>query len=456
MFRFYVLVIVAVTQMNTVALAQTMDTLRVAPQFATDSVQSFARDPAIWIHPDAPGQSLILGTDIGTYPNGGLFVWNLDGSQQQRITISHPRQVDVAYDFLLDGELVDIAVVAMRDHDELWVYKIDPQTRQLEDVTSAAFIETLISPFGLALYRRPADGELFAFVSNQDEFAPNQVQQLRLHDDGSGKVGGTQVRILSGLADNASAITVDAALGYVYFAEDSAGVSKYFANPDDGDQRLTTFATDDGITGSRAGIALYACSDSAGYILVSSPADETILVYERNGDAEPHSHALVAGIKNPSGHGEGLDITNRNLNGQFSQGMLIWHDQPGNRFQLFAWEQVAQNSLNVCIDGVPTSVDLGSHTPPGRFQLQQNYPNPFNPGTRIDFQLSEAGKVKLTIFNLLGEEVRTLLNQAMPAGTHSLAWDGIDNTGSPAASGVYIYEIKSDTFSESRRMVLSR
>ncbi|MBN2090250.1 T9SS type A sorting domain-containing protein [candidate division KSB1 bacterium] len=88
------------------------------------------------------------------------------------------------------------------------------------------------------------------------------------------------------------------------------------------------------------------------------------------------------------------------------------------------------------------------------FQLAQNYPNPFNPTTNISFALAEKGQTQLSIFNLAGQQIRTLVNAELPAGSHSVAWDGKDANYQAVPSGIYFYKIVTNNMSETRRMVL--
>lgn len=93
---------------------------------------------------------------------------------------------------------------------------------------------------------------------------------------------------------------------------------------------------------------------------------------------------------------------------------------------------------------------------PSRFALAQNYPNPFNPTTIIRFDLPEAGEVDLTIFNSLGERVKTLASGKRPAGTHTVTWNGRNNDGEPVGSGIYFLKINAAGFQATRKMVLIR
>ncbi len=96
------------------------------------------------------------------------------------------------------------------------------------------------------------------------------------------------------------------------------------------------------------------------------------------------------------------------------------------------------------------------HSLPTEFALEQNYPNPFNPETEIRFALPEANQVALKIFNLLGAEVRTLVDKRYEAGYHHVRWDGKDKQGNPVASGVYLYQLRAGSFSQVKKMSLLR
>ena len=92
---------------------------------------------------------------------------------------------------------------------------------------------------------------------------------------------------------------------------------------------------------------------------------------------------------------------------------------------------------------------------PQAFALQQNFPNPFNPVTTIRYALPVDGRVTVTVFNMLGQKVVTLLdNQTQTAGYHSLLWDGRDAAGRRVASGVYFYQLNSGSFTQTRKMLL--
>ena len=93
---------------------------------------------------------------------------------------------------------------------------------------------------------------------------------------------------------------------------------------------------------------------------------------------------------------------------------------------------------------------------PTEFALSQNYPNPFNPTTTIKYALKENVQVTLKVYNMLGQEVRTLVNGWQEAGYKQVVWDGLNNNGSPVASGIYIYQIQAGSFMQARKMILMK
>ncbi len=91
------------------------------------------------------------------------------------------------------------------------------------------------------------------------------------------------------------------------------------------------------------------------------------------------------------------------------------------------------------------------------FVLKQNYPNPFNPTTSIEFYLPINKRVSLTVYNALGQKVKTLVNdQLVKAGTHVMQWDGTNSAGVKVASGMYVYELKYGNFTLHKRMTLMK
>ena len=91
---------------------------------------------------------------------------------------------------------------------------------------------------------------------------------------------------------------------------------------------------------------------------------------------------------------------------------------------------------------------------PEMFSLSQNYPNPFNPVTNMDYTLPKRSRVVISIYNVLGQEVKTIINKEQEYGYHSIIWDGIDNRGNQMSSGVYFARMNSEQFTQTKKMLL--
>ena len=91
---------------------------------------------------------------------------------------------------------------------------------------------------------------------------------------------------------------------------------------------------------------------------------------------------------------------------------------------------------------------------PVTFELKQNYPNPFNSQTNIEFSIPQSDHVTLTVYNVLGQEVKTLVDRYLEAGTYSAKWNGDDGGEMPLATGTYFYQLESGAFATTRKMTL--
>jgi hypothetical protein len=96
-------------------------------------------------------------------------------------------------------------------------------------------------------------------------------------------------------------------------------------------------------------------------------------------------------------------------------------------------------------------IDIDDNEPelPEQYSLSQNYPNPFNSNTIISFHLPEPSNVKIEIFDILGRKIQTLLNEYTPTGHHQVQW-----SSGGLSSGIYFYNIKTDNYSETKKMLL--
>jgi immune inhibitor A len=124
----------------------------------------------------------------------------------------------------------------------------------------------------------------------------------------------------------------------------------------------------------------------------------------------------------------------------------------------FVAVQNISNSLSVMTCDFlvsPASVDDDlSESRPKDYQLQKNYPNPFNPHTNFEYSLPREGRVKIEIFNVLGERIRTLVDERQKPGTYRVKWNGVDDAGNLAPTGIYFYRLRADEFEHAEKMLL--
>jgi len=92
----------------------------------------------------------------------------------------------------------------------------------------------------------------------------------------------------------------------------------------------------------------------------------------------------------------------------------------------------------------------------GETRLMGASPNPFNPATTIAFELASPGQVSITVYDVSGRMIRSLVNGHLPAGMHEVTWNGRDRNGATAASGVYFYRLVAGGILETKKMVLLR
>jgi flagellar hook assembly protein FlgD len=112
----------------------------------------------------------------------------------------------------------------------------------------------------------------------------------------------------------------------------------------------------------------------------------------------------------------------------------------------------ARNSQNMAF--ITTKVKGAGESVPTEYRMLQNYPNPFNPSTTIQYELPATGEVTVEVYNMLGERIVTLVNEAKEAGYHQVEWNGRDGNQRTVASGVYFYRIHAGSFSNVMRMLL--
>jgi hypothetical protein len=127
-----------------------------------------------------------------------------------------------------------------------------------------------------------------------------------------------------------------------------------------------------------------------------------------------------------------------------------WHLWTGTSF----WDDFMLNGIDNVITSVRENTPVYNNTVPGDYSLRQNYPNPFNPTTTIEYSLPVSGHVTLEVFNIVGQRIATIVDQVQSAGTWTARWNGKDDAGMTASTGLYFYRLSTNSFVSTKKMML--
>jgi 3-phytase len=327
----------------------------VAPVVITEKTAVDSDDPAIWIHPDDPAKSLILGTDKG----GSVFVFDLDGKIIPEKTVAgmdRMNNIDVAYGFPLGGETIDIALATDRNAEKIRIFRL-PDMTPIDNGGIATFVGETDDrrAMGLAVYTRPSDGAFFTIVSRKFGVSGSYLWQYLLEDAGDGTIAATKVRAFGEFVGGKEieALAVDNELGYVYYSDETAGVHKYLADPDASDANVElAFFGDQGFAQDQEGISIYKVNDGTGYILVSDQQANSFRIYRREGEpGDPHNHQLVKVVKVSTNESDGSEVTNIPVDDRFPSGLFVAMSDD-QTFHYYSWEDIAGDDLKKAPNGI--------------------------------------------------------------------------------------------------------
>jgi len=314
------------------------------PRVITEPTKHDTDDPAIWINPADPAKSLVVGTDKNA--DGALYVYDLAGKIVQVVSgLKRPNNVDIAYGLSLGGKPVDIAVTTERERQRLRVFRLPGMAEADKGDLIVFGGDPQRAPMGIALYRRPRDGALFAIVGGKAGPAEGYLAQYRLEDDGTGQVKMTLARQFGAYSGKKEieAIAVDAELGYVYYSDETFGVRKYAADPDapDANKELALFATT-GFASDHEGISIYKQADGTGYLLVSDQQANRFQIFPREGaPGRPHDHVRLKSFPVAAIESDGSDVTNAPLGREFPHGLFVAMSN-GRVFHYYSWDDIAR------------------------------------------------------------------------------------------------------------------
>lgn len=318
-----------------VAFAQNAD---VTATVSTGSYSSNANAPAsaaIWPHPTDPARSVLLIAD----PAAGLLLSPLDGGQPTRLINGSWAGVSVREHFLLAGERVTLIAASDRTGGVVQLFTLDDSLDPVfRGEVNPGTGGTLA---GTALSFDPGTGEAWLFVSD----SPSTVQQFQLQDLGDGGVSAAQVRTLP-QSSRASHLAVDLENARLFVVEDAVAVWSYEIDPFSGTERTLIDSVGTTLFAPIGGVSTYPSSIDTGYLVVASPSDDRVHLYEKEGAftaigslrvMDPNT-ALAANAPGA------IAVFNRPAGG-FGTGLLAVEDRNLSnnsvRFLLVPWQDVA-------------------------------------------------------------------------------------------------------------------
>ncbi|MCE3285110.1 MAG: 3-phytase [Steroidobacteraceae bacterium] len=303
-----------------------------------------ADDPAIWVHPTDPAQSLVIGANKKL----GLEVYDLTGRRLQTLPDGRMNNVDVRNAFPFARGRAPIVAASNRTTKTIALYRIDVATRRLEPVDVEAAQTGLRDPYGLCLYHSARDGRFYVFVNDADT---GLMRQWRL-DERRGKVRATAVRDVQ-VGSQAEGCVADDELGHLYVGEEDTGLWKYAADPRGGTARKAVDRTEGGhLTPDVEGMSLWIGAAGRGYLVVSNQGEDNYAVYRREGDNAfvGKFHVVADDERGVDGASEtdGLDVVSAPLGENFPRGLLVVQDgrnltpSATQNFKLVSWDAIAR------------------------------------------------------------------------------------------------------------------
>jgi myo-inositol-hexaphosphate 3-phosphohydrolase len=327
----------------------------VLPSAETDPVHhpgDAADDIAVWVHPSDPGLSVIIGTDKAESnpAGGGIAVYDMSGKELQFLPDGDINNVDLRYNFMLDGKPTTVVAASNSDLNILALYTIDPVTRQLKDVSDRQLTSMLDGVSGVAMYQSPESGKYYVFVND----SRGMHEQWELFDAGNGLIDANVVRRFDA-GHETEGLVADDELGHLYVSEEEYGIWKYGAEPDAGTKRTLVERVEmddhDGpLIPDVEGLTIYYGKNGRGYLIASSQGSHDYAVFEREGDNEFIGKFRIGGNKQSgidrASDSDGIDVVNVPLGSGFPVGAFLAQDVSNGRqyqnFKIVPWQRIAK------------------------------------------------------------------------------------------------------------------
>ena len=320
-----------------------------------------ADDPAIWINPADPAQSVV----IGTQKQSGLYVYGMDGKVLQFLPDGRMNNVDLRGGFRIGGREVTLVTASNRTTKGISIYALDPATRQLTDVADGLQDTGFDDPYGLCMYQSAKTKKTYVFVNQGD----GKMRQWELVATPAGKVRAKLVRDLP-FGSQVEGCVADDETGMLYTGEEDVGIWREGAEPRGGPARkmLAKITDNPALKDDMEGMSLYKLDATRGYLIVSSQGNDSYAVFRREGGNDYVGSFRVgadaaAGIDGIS-ETDGLDVASLSAGPGFAHGLMVAQDGRNvsppehQNFKFVPWDRIA--------DALGLESNAGGAIPPQR------------------------------------------------------------------------------------------
>lgn len=307
-----------------------------------------ADDPAVWIHPETPERSLVIGSN----KRGGIATYTLEGTETAYYPVGNINNVDVAYGVKIGDRTVDLVGGSNRSDQSIDLFRMDPASGKLVDIAADPFLmdsTVMDDVYGFCFYQSAVDNATYAMVNAKN----GHFQQYRITTVGDSLAGLELVRDIQ-FESQVEGMVADNQYGVLYIGEEGRGVWKMDAEPDGSRERkLVPMSGEDNphIAYDVEGVTLFE-QDGEGYLIVSSQGNFSYAVFDRTGDnAYRFSFKIMAsGSIDGVEETDGIQAISRPLGSRFPKGVFIAQDgfnydgdslMPQN-FKLIDWSKIAE------------------------------------------------------------------------------------------------------------------
>ncbi|MBN2611439.1 MAG: phytase [Bacteroidales bacterium] len=337
-----------VTKDHDESLVAPIDTLySVFADIETETVRSSsdfdaADDPAIWVHPGNPEKSVIIGSDKKL----GIAVYDLRGKEKHFYEVGRINNIDVCYNFMLNGSRTDIVGGTNRTLNSVILYRINPENNSLENIQNDTVVSEVDEVYGFCFYKSKSSSLYYAFVNGKN----GMVEQYLMQDSG-GSVRLQKVRQFR-LSGQVEGMVADYVTGNLFIGEEEKGIWIYPAEHSDTSPAEFLNLSDTinpNIVYDIEGLAIYYAGDKEGYLIASSQGNNSYAVFNKNSRQYMGSFRITGNVTDGVEETDGIDVTNMPL-GTFNYGFFVVQDgfnlqdtvHVAQNFKLVSWQQIAK------------------------------------------------------------------------------------------------------------------